>query len=598
MVRLLACMLPLLWLVSVASPAQVVMHRSGTVPNQYLVSFTGGAASLSRDHQNAMRQAREQLQSRVVRLQRDLSDTDLQVLRQLWIRNAVVIRISGLYLQRLRRLEYVARVEADARLRAEPLGTIQLPLSGQAVQDYLDLIDLDTLWTEGYQGQGVVVAVLDTGVDLRHEDLKTRWRGGSNSWYDPFGELATPDDTDPRDNGHGTAVTSLILGGNTATGAYFGAAPRAEWIAARIFNKQRSSSISTLIAALQWVADPDGDPSTDDYPDIVNNSWGLTGTEGACVNPFSAELNALKALGIDVVFAIGNVGPSASGKPTYLTPSFDPGVISVGAVDTSGNSIWYFSSRGPDQCGNATIPFLVAPGENLTAASQTLGLIPGNTSDFNGTSFAAPLVSGVMALLRSRFQLDRNQLRDALASSAVDLGTPGVDADYGHGRVQASAAASHLLSMTPPPTTQAVEVSFSTAEYVVSEGDGSVEVTVLRSGDLSQAVSVLLTSQDSTATRGSDYTADPVTLDFLAGEHRKTVMIPVLEDALEEGDERFRLYLTGNQNVNIGARNQKWVVIKDNDTATSSPEKIGGSALDAGFLLILGLLVLFRRRQP
>jgi subtilisin family serine protease len=94
------------------------------------------------------------------------------------------------------------------------------------------LVNAPALWDLGYRGQGVVGANVDTGVDVTHPDLAGRWRGGSNSWYDPNGEHpTTPTDV----NGHGTWTMGAMVGGD-AGGTAVGVAPDARWIAVKIFN--------------------------------------------------------------------------------------------------------------------------------------------------------------------------------------------------------------------------------------------------------------------------------------------------------------------------------------------------------------------------
>ena len=149
-------------------------------------------------------------------------------------------------------------------------------------------VNAPAMWARGATGQGVVVASLDTGVDIGHPDLAARWRGGSNSWYDPYGQhVTTPVDL----TGHGTATMGIIVGGD-AGGTSIGMAPGATWIAARIFNDSGSATATAIHAAFQWILDPDGNPATADAPRIVNNSWAY-GAPG-CNLAFQLDLQALR----------------------------------------------------------------------------------------------------------------------------------------------------------------------------------------------------------------------------------------------------------------------------------------------------------------
>ena len=170
----------------------------------------------------------------------------------------------------------------------------------------------------------MVVANLDSGVDATHPDLAGRWRGGTDSWFDPYGEHpATPTDL----TGHGTATMGIMVGGD-AGGTSVGMAPGATWIAARIFNDSGMATATAIHAALQWVLDPDGNPATADAPQVVNNSWAY-GSPG-CNLEFQPDLQALRAAGIVPVFAAGNYGPGAS---TSVSPANYPEALAVGDTD-------------------------------------------------------------------------------------------------------------------------------------------------------------------------------------------------------------------------------------------------------------------------
>lgn len=126
----------------------------------------------------------------------------------------------------------------------------------------ISLVNAPALWNQGYTGQGVVVANVDTGVDVNHPDLSIRWRGGSNSWFDPFGEHPiTPTDLD----GHGTWTMGVMVGGD-AGGTTVGVAPGAQWIAVKIFKDVGGSTATAIHQGFQWLLDPDGNLDTADAP--------------------------------------------------------------------------------------------------------------------------------------------------------------------------------------------------------------------------------------------------------------------------------------------------------------------------------------------
>ncbi|RCG28624.1 hypothetical protein DQ384_23040 [Sphaerisporangium album] len=283
-----------------------------------------------------------------------------------------------------------------------------------------------SLWSLGLLGEGVVVASVDTGADVTHPDLAPRWRGGPGSWFDPYGEHATPFDA----SGHGTWTMGVMVGGD-AGGTAIGVAPGARWIAAKAFDDGGVATTSGLHAIFQWLLDPDGDPATDDAPDVVNNSW--TFAAKGCNLAFEPDLAALRAIGVLPVFAAGNGGPYASSS---YSPSNNPSAFSAGVVNGS-DVILSMSSRGPSACGGRTgvFPDVVAPGKD-TWTSDLYGMWTSAT----GTSMAAPHVSGLLALVLSgRPGLTAAQQAAAVTTGARDLGVPGPDNTYGKGRLDALA---------------------------------------------------------------------------------------------------------------------------------------------------------------
>jgi subtilisin family serine protease len=358
----------------------------------------------------------------------------------LWIFNAIAVTGTRAAIDQLASSPLVARIAEDAQVQAPARTTATISATPEA---NLSAINIPALWGLGYYGQGIVVANMDTGVDATHPDLAAQWRGGTNSWFDPYGQHATPADT----NGHGTWTMGVIVGGS-AGGTAIGVAPQAKWIAAKIFNDSGTATNSAIHQSFQWLLDPDGDPATADAPNVVNNSWALSNING-CDLTFQPDLQSLVAAGITPVFAAGNYGSSSS---TSVSPSNNPEALSVGAVNNSG-LIYSGSSRGPTSCGGAprTFPDLVAPGVNIYSTD-----LYGGYYASSGTSLAAPHVSGVLALLLSAYpNLTVAQQRAALLGTVVDLGAAGPDNSYGSGRIDALAAFNSLgAPATATPTSQ------------------------------------------------------------------------------------------------------------------------------------------------
>ncbi len=245
--------------------AQYSLKQTQPIADHYIVQFhevENSAQQLRRNKRDGLKALRLQQQIFIERFNEDLRHTDLKILRNLWLKQALAIQISKQYLADIYSLSYVTELKPDQRYQVDTLGTTTLPISGLVVQDNLAELDIDSTWSAEYKGQGVVVAILDSGVDVEHEDLAGRYRGGTNSWFDAYQQRDAPIDL----SGHGTAVGSIILGGD-ATGSYIGVAPNARWIAARIFDDDGVSTESAISETLQWVLDPDQNPDTDDYPD-------------------------------------------------------------------------------------------------------------------------------------------------------------------------------------------------------------------------------------------------------------------------------------------------------------------------------------------
>jgi len=359
----------------------------------------------------------------------------------LWLINGLAVTAPAEVIEELARFPEIESIRPDARIK-EPPST-----QGTAAAEWnLDMVGAPQMWTAGYTGSGIVVANLDTGVDAYHQDLASRWRGGSNSWFDPNGQHATPYDR----TGHGTGTMGVLVGGD-AGGTAIGMAPDAQWIAVKIFNDAGTASLSAIHQGFQWVLDPDGNPATDDAADVVSNSWGFEQSAGTCYQEFEPDLEVLKAAGIAVVFSAGNVGPYAS---TSVSPANNPEGYAVGAVDDTG-TVADFSSRGPSACDGSIYPQVVAPGVSVTTADLTFGgVFPDSYVSVSGTSFAAPHVAGAMALLAGAHpEATVADLEQALTDTAVDLGDGGPDDETGYGLIDVVAADTWLASLPgdPPP---------------------------------------------------------------------------------------------------------------------------------------------------
>ncbi len=380
----------------------------------------------------------------------------------LWIVNGVSVTATADVIRELAGRADVARVSSDEISlvpTAVPTAVLAATTLGAAEPNQV-AIGAPALWDMGFTGQSVVVANLDTGVDVSHPDLAARWRGGSNSWFDPYGEHpTTPTDL----SGHGTATMGVMVGGD-ADGTTIGTAPGATWIAAKVFNDKGGASATALHQAFQWLLDPDHDPTTADAPHVVNASWSI-GAGPGCDVSFQPDVQALRSAGILPVFAAGNFG---AGVASGVSPANYPESLAVGAVNNA-DALYPASSRGPATCGgrSGTFPDVVAPGVEVYTAERY-----GMYQLASGTSLSAPHAAGALALLLSAqpgLSPDRQQA--ALTATAVDLGVVGPDTSYGNGRIDVGAARQWLqqepdyaVSVSPGDSNVAPG---ATAEYTV-----------------------------------------------------------------------------------------------------------------------------------
>jgi len=365
-----------------------------------------------------------------------------------WIVNAVVVTATSSTIKQLASRPDVATIEAD--LVVESLEPVKPPRSknpgdkGIGITPGLKAIQADRVWRElGIDGTGVIVGTLDTGVDGNHPALAARWQGNfapaSTAWLDAagLGDTSFPVDRDE----HGTHVMGTITG--LAPDDTIGVAPGAHWITSNVINYPGTGSgfDNAVIASLEWMADPDGDPNTTaDLPAVVQNSWGVNESFTGyydCDSRWWDAIDNTEAAGVALTWSAGNEGPGSGTLRSPADRAATPyNCFSIGSVAYDPPyTISDFSSRGPSGCGGAfaTKPEVCAPGENIYSAK------PGGGYQYlSGTSMAGPHVAGVVALMRSANpNLDVTTVKQILMDTATDLGTAGEDNDYGYGLVNA-----------------------------------------------------------------------------------------------------------------------------------------------------------------
>jgi len=278
----------------------------------------------------------------------------------------------------------------------------------QTVPWGVERIGAPTVHDGGNKGEGVKVAIIDSGIDYTHQDLDGNYKGGK--------DFVNNDDFPMDDNGHGTHVAGTVAAEDNGFGVV-GVAPEADLYALKVLGASGGGDYAHVIAALQW--------AKDNGIQVTNNSYGSTGDPGETVE---AAFNNCPAVH---VCAAGNNGkPSARGD-NVIYPARYASCIAVAATDQS-DSRASWSSTGPDV-------EISAPGVAINST-----LLGGGYGYKQGTSMASPHVAGVVALMIS----GSGYSRETLQLTADDLGATGLDSQYGYGLVDADEAAG---TSAPPP---------------------------------------------------------------------------------------------------------------------------------------------------
>ncbi|MFG3013486.1 S8 family serine peptidase [Streptomyces cinerochromogenes] len=303
-------------------------------------------------------------------------------------------------------------------------------------------IGAPTAWAAGYTGKGVKVAVLDTGVDTSHPDLKNQVLESKNF-------TAAADATDHF--GHGTHVASIVAGtGAKSGGKYKGVAPDAKLLNGKVLDDSGSGDDSGILAGMEWAAAQGAD--------VINLSLG--GYDTPEVDPLEAEVNKLSAeKGVLFAIAAGNDGPQSIGSPGSADAA-----LTVGAVDKK-DKLADFSSTGPRTGDGAIKPDVTAPGVDITAAAakgsvidQEVGEKPEGYLTISGTSMATPHVAGAAAILKQEHpEWGYAELKGALTGSTK--GGKYTPFQQGSGRIQVDKAIKQSIVADP------VSVSFGVQQW-------------------------------------------------------------------------------------------------------------------------------------
>jgi len=253
-------------------------------------------------------------------------------------------------------------------------------LETEQILNNINNVGAKEMWEKGYKGQGVLVAVLDTGCDTLHSELINRVIGGFNFTNEHGGTLTIYEDL----NGHGTHVAGIIAAEKNDRGI-IGVAPEAKLLILKVLNSQGVGTISSIVKAIHYAIDWEGDNK--EKVNIISMSLG---SKRPSPQLHEAIKRAIKS-GISVVVASGNDGDGNTETNEYSYPTSYEEVISVGAIDNH-DSVADFTNT------NEFVD-IYAPGVSIKSS-----YINGEFDELSGTSMAAPHVAGSLALLINKYE--------------------------------------------------------------------------------------------------------------------------------------------------------------------------------------------------
>lgn len=412
----------------------------------------------------------------------------------LWLTNVVGVNTTADVILELAALEEVAYVHYDPPREGYLLSTTA---GGTPTCDQ-DRINSPWAWEHmNATGQGIVVAVIDTGTCYNHPDLVNNiwvnpgedlggdgivWDAADMNGIDDDGNGFTDDligwafdfntstPNDPMDfDIHGTHTSGTVVGDGTS-GTQTGTAPGAKVMPVR--NSTQISQEIEVWQCMQYAVLMDAD--------IISMSLGWFHSWNPDRSVWRTNCNNTQAAGTMMVIAAGNEG----GWTTFdnvRTPGDVPNVTTVGATDCN-DAAASFTSIGPTEWSNVTgyndfpyPPGLIKPDVSAPGVSTRSTLNCNGYTNLSGTSMSTPHVAGAAAILRSlRPDFTIDQVKQALMDTSVDLGTPGMDNTFGAGRINVSA----MVATYAPLRSDAFELSVAAGANV----NLTIEATVARAG--------------------------------------------------------------------------------------------------------------------
>ncbi len=510
------------------------------------------------------------------------------VVRQFWITNAVLVEIDTDQIdpEELLSVDNVRGIHEnfEVELPEEPSGNassgdgtpVRTTADGQSASDVdttwgVSQVNATAVWEEyGTKGDGVKVAVLDTGVDVSHPDIDLYTENASDPTY-PGGWAEFDGDGDrvngstPRDSAsHGTHTSGTVAGGN-ASGEYIGVAPNASLMHGMVLDGG-SGSFAQIIAGMQW--------AVDENADVISMSLGAGGYRSALIEPVR---NAHQS-GTVVVAAAGNSGDGTIGSPGAVHEAITVGSTGGMFFDDSGNpdfetvdptAISEFSSgievdtdrawgdEAPSSWPDSyTLPDVAAPGWAVKSS------IPGDRhAKFPGTSMATPHVSGTVALMlaASNESHTPGEVKSALYDSAwkPENCDPSCernenDTRYGTGIVDAHAATTQLVEGETAVTgtvtdTNGDAISGADVEvgwkYLTTEDDGTFHASMT---DGNYTVTATAFGYETSSTTVSLDANETVSTTFSLGKAGDAKQLTSLPDGFQAGTSATATFEVAN----------------------------------------------------
>jgi subtilisin family serine protease len=373
----------------------------------------------------------------------------------LWIANALYFDATKAAIQDLARRNDIEIIGYAMEHNWIPDGEEATPASAtREITPNVTQVHADQVWALGYTGEGVVVAVIDTGVNYNHLDLADHlWDGGSDFPHHGW-DVYNHDDNPMDDHGHGTHCSGTVCGDGKA-GSQTGMAPNATLMCVKCLDATGNGGAQNISEGIQW--------AVEHGCDMFSMSLGLPNSSIPDRTLLRHTCEAALDAGIVAAIAAGNEGSSqwqypipnnvrvpGSCPPPYMdeVQGTNPGDLTcsvcVGAVDYN-DAAAYFSSRGPVTWQNTEFgdypyepgiglirPDVCAPGVDIKSANYQN--ISGYTT-MSGTSMATPCVAGCMALMLSKdINLAPSEVCRILEETALPLAS-GKSNTYGFGRV-------------------------------------------------------------------------------------------------------------------------------------------------------------------